>query len=65
MLRSARDPQEPIRFSGTSTFGGGILTLVADKSPPIVGRVTWTDPDHINFRVVGDRPDAPGLNFSR
>src|SRR5262249_55301639 len=28
-------------FSGTSTFGAGILTLVPDKMPPIVGRVTW------------------------
>jgi len=52
-------------FSGTSNFGGGILTLVPDKTPPIVGRVTWTDPNHMTFRVVGDSPDAPGLSFAR
>ena len=53
------------QFSGTSTFGGGILTLVPDKAPPIVGRVSWTDPNHMTFRVVGDSPDAPGLSFSK
>jgi hypothetical protein len=52
-------------FKGTSNFGGGILTLVPDKNPPIVGRVSWTDPNHMTFRVVGDRPDAPGLSFSK
>jgi hypothetical protein len=45
-------------FSGTSNFGGGILTLVPDKTPPIIGRVSWTDPNHMTFRVVGDSPDA-------
>jgi len=52
-------------FSGTSSFGGGLLTLVPDKSAAIVGRVSWTDPSHMNFRVVGDSPDAPGLSFSK
>jgi hypothetical protein len=52
-------------FSGTSSFGGGMLTLVPDKTPPIVGRVSWADPNHMTFRVMGDRPDAPGLSFSK
>jgi tetratricopeptide (TPR) repeat protein len=52
-------------FSGTSNFGGGILTLVPDKTPPIVGRVTWTDANHMTFRVVGDSPNAPGLSFAK
>jgi tetratricopeptide (TPR) repeat protein len=52
-------------FSGTSNFGGGILTLVPDKTPPIVGRVSWTDPNHMTFRVVGDSPNAPGLSFTK
>jgi hypothetical protein len=52
-------------FTGTSSFGGGVLTLVPDKTPPIVGRVSWTDPNHITFRVLGDRPDAPGLTFTK
>jgi tetratricopeptide (TPR) repeat protein len=53
------------QFSGTSNFGGGLLTLVTDKSPPIVGRVSWTDPRHMTFRVIGDSPNAPGLSFSK
>jgi hypothetical protein len=55
---------QPRVFSGTSTFGDGILTLAQDKGPAIVGRVRWTDPNHIDFRVVGDGPD-PGLRFSK
>jgi hypothetical protein len=52
-------------FSGTSNFGGGVLTLVPDKTPPIVGRVSWTDANHLTFRVIGDSPDAPGLSFAK
>jgi tetratricopeptide (TPR) repeat protein len=52
-------------FSGTSNFGGGVLTLVPDKTPPIVGRVSWTDANHMTFRVIGDSPDAPGLSFAK
>ncbi|SIO58573.1 Tetratricopeptide repeat-containing protein [Singulisphaera sp. GP187] len=52
-------------FAGHSNFGGGILTLVPDKGLPIVGRVSWTDPSHMTFRVIGDRPDAPGLSFTK
>jgi hypothetical protein len=53
------------QFSGTSSFGGGILTLVPDKTPPIVGRVGWTDPNHMTFRVIGDSPNAPGVSFAK
>ncbi|MHC5543699.1 tetratricopeptide repeat protein, partial [Singulisphaera rosea] len=52
-------------FSGTSTFGEGLLTLVTDKLPAIVGRVSWTDANHMTFRVVGDTADSPGLSFSK
>src|SRR5262249_39971108 len=31
------------RFSGSSTYGDGLLTLVQDKGPAMVGRVSWTD----------------------
>jgi hypothetical protein len=51
-------------FTGTSNFGGGILTLVPDKTPPIVGRVTWTDPNHMTLHAIGDNnPNSPGLSF--
>jgi len=52
-------------FAGTSNFGGGILTLVPDKTPPIVGRVTWTDANHMTFRVAGDSSNASGLSFAK
>jgi hypothetical protein len=53
------------QFSGASTYGDGILTLAQEKGPALVGRVSWKDPSHMTFRIVGDGPDDPGLNFSR
>jgi hypothetical protein len=54
-------------FAGKSTFGNGILTLAPDKPtpPPMVGRVTWADANHMTFRVLGDAPDSRGLSFSK
>jgi tetratricopeptide (TPR) repeat protein len=53
------------KFAGTSTYGDGILTLAQDKGPVLVGRVSWKDASHMTFRVVGDGPEDPGLNFSK
>ena len=53
------------QFSGTSTYGEGILTLAQDKGPALVGRVNWTDATHITFRIVGDGPEDPGLTFTK
>ncbi|WP_165224926.1 tetratricopeptide repeat protein [Aquisphaera insulae] len=52
-------------FSGQSTFGSGILTLTQDKGPALVGRVSWTDPSHMTFRIAGDGPSDPGLSFAK
>lgn len=52
------------QFAGVSTFGGGVLTLAQDNGPALVGRVSWTDPNHINVRMVGDST-SPGLSFSK
>jgi tetratricopeptide (TPR) repeat protein len=52
-------------FSGKSTYGEGMLTLVQDQGPALVGRVDWKDANQIAFHVVGDGPDDPGLNFAR
>jgi hypothetical protein len=52
-------------FSGTSSFGGGVLTLAQDKGSVMVGRVSWKDPNHITFRVIGGGPEDPGLSFSK
>jgi tetratricopeptide (TPR) repeat protein len=56
---------QPRQFAGKSTFGGGMLTLAQDKGPALVGRVDWKDANHINFRIVGDGPEDPGLTFSK
>ncbi len=53
------------QFTGTSTYGGGLLTLAQDKGPALVGHVSWTDAGHMTFRVVGDGPDDPGLSFTK
>jgi tetratricopeptide (TPR) repeat protein len=53
------------QFAGTSTFANGILTLVPENIPPIVGKVSWADVSHLTFRAVGDNAQAPGLSFSK
>ena len=56
---------ETQQFTGKSTFGQGLLTLAQDKGPVLVGRVDWKDANHMNFRIVGDGPDDPGLSFTK
>jgi tetratricopeptide (TPR) repeat protein len=53
------------QFTGTSTYGDGLLTLAQDNGPVLVGRVSWADASHMTFRVAGDGPEDPGLSFSR
>jgi tetratricopeptide (TPR) repeat protein len=52
------------QYTGTSTFGNGLLTLAPSQGPPMVGHVTWRDPNHFTFQVSGG-PDDPGLTFGR
>ena len=56
-------------FQGDRTYGNGILTLAqtgqSAGQPPMVGRVTWTDETHFNFKVFTGPPDDPGLSFSK
>ncbi|MFO0908110.1 MAG: tetratricopeptide repeat protein [Isosphaeraceae bacterium] len=52
-------------FTGTSTFGQGLLTLAQPNGPVLVGRVSWADANHITFRIAGDGPEDPGLSFAR
>jgi tetratricopeptide (TPR) repeat protein len=53
------------QFAGKSTFGDGLLTLAQDNGPVLVGRVNWTDADHMTFVISGGNPSDPGLRFSR
>jgi tetratricopeptide (TPR) repeat protein len=52
------------QFTGTSTSGNGLLTLAQSQGPPMVGHMSWADPDHFTFQLSGG-PDDPGLTFSR
>jgi hypothetical protein len=55
-------------FQGDQTHGNALLTLAQTgpgAQPPLVGRMTWQDPDHFTFRLIGGPPDDPGLHFSR
>jgi tetratricopeptide (TPR) repeat protein len=52
-------------FSGSSTYGDGLLTLVQQNGPVLVGHVSWTDANHMTFRIAGDGPKDPGLSFAR
>jgi hypothetical protein len=53
------------QFSGSSTYGDGLLTLVQDQGPALVGQVSWKDAGHMTFRVAGDGPEDPGLGFAK
>jgi tetratricopeptide (TPR) repeat protein len=53
------------QFTGKSTFDQGILTLAQDKGPALVGRIDWKDANHMNFRIIGDGPEDPGLSFTK
>lgn len=56
----------PHQFSGTASYGGGVLTLAqVDNGPVLVGRVSWKDASHMTFQIPGGNPDDPGLSFSR
>jgi hypothetical protein len=52
-------------FGGSSTYDQGLLTLTQDKGPVLVGRVSWSDPNHMTFRIDGDGPEDSGLNFTK
>ena len=51
------------QFSGTSTFGDGLLTLAQDKGPAVVGRVSWKDATHMTFPRSRRRPRRPGAGL--
>lgn len=62
---ATRDGRTQTLSGGTSTFEKGLLVLAPDQGPPLIGRVSWTDPTHMTFRILGDGPDDPGLSFTK
>jgi tetratricopeptide (TPR) repeat protein len=55
------------QLAGQFTYEKGVLSLVPadDKAPPMVGQVTWQDPDHLVFQALGGGPGDKGLTFAR
>jgi tetratricopeptide (TPR) repeat protein len=59
------DKGPPHQFIGESTYGNDLLTLAQSQGPPMVGKLTWRDENHFNFKILGAGPDDPGLDFSK
>jgi tetratricopeptide (TPR) repeat protein len=53
------------QFQGESSFVNGILTLAQDQNNAMVGDVSWQDPTHFQFKVLGGGPADPGLTFAK
>ena len=55
-------------IQGERSYGDGILTLAQNNQaaqPPLVGRMTWQDDNHFNFKLLGGAPGDTGLTFAR
>jgi len=53
------------KFDGTYTFGNGLLTLVRQEGPALVGRLKWNEDGSFNFKMVDGGPEDPGLTFKK
>ncbi len=54
---------KPIK--GKSIYKNDILALAQTDGPPLAGKITWSGTDKFNFRLVGNGPEDPGLNFTK
>jgi tetratricopeptide (TPR) repeat protein len=59
------DKGQPHDMKGQTTYGNDLLTLAPTDNPPLVGKVTWQDPQHFTFQAAGGGPNDPGLAFSQ
>jgi hypothetical protein len=56
---------KPQQFTGTYTVADNLLVLKQGNSPMMVGQVALLAGDRFNFKLAGDNPNDPGLNFVR
>ena len=56
---------KPQEFSGDYTVADNILILKQNNNPVMVGQVTQLAGNRFNFKLAGDNPNDPGLNFSK
>ena len=59
------DKGQAREFKGDAGLDNEILGLVPPDMPPMVGKVTWKDDGHFNFKALGTPSDDPGLDFGR
>ena len=56
---------KPQEFSGDYTVADNLLILKQGTNPVMVGQVTQSAGNRFNFKLAGDNPNDPGLNFSK
>jgi tetratricopeptide (TPR) repeat protein len=56
---------KPQSFSGTYTLAGNVLVLQAAGPGSLVGQITPQSDNQMNFKLMGNNPADPGLNFQR
>jgi tetratricopeptide (TPR) repeat protein len=58
-----RADAKPIK--GRAAFRDDVLGLFRTDGPPLAGKVTWLGESRFLFRLVGNGPEDPGLEFSK
>lgn len=59
------DQEKPREFSGEYSVSDNLLILKQNGKPMMVGQVKPLGEGGFNFRIVGDNPSDPGLNFTK
>ncbi len=52
-------------LAGTYTLADNLLVLNASGQSPLVGQIAMLPGNKLNFKLAGDNPADPGLNFTR
>jgi hypothetical protein len=52
-------------LNGSYTVANNYLILKSSDQNTLLGQVAMADPSHFNFKLAGDNPADPGLNFTR
>jgi tetratricopeptide (TPR) repeat protein len=52
-------------YSGAYTVADNLLILKEGGNPAMIGQVVQSDPNRFNFKMVGNNPADPGLDFAK
>jgi hypothetical protein len=53
------------RIEGSSSYAGGVLSMVQDPNSALIGNIHWRDLDHFDFKALGAGTSDKGLSFTR